>query len=253
MEYFNVAEKRMWYPYVFYETEKRSLYTFCPNCGYEEELKLDKEHSVKWYKEFYSPSCGCFLSARPVYKRSRYNYKNLNVSRDFGEFKKNDDGSVSLNVYKVVGSFDSSNYYDVYAFRRFPDVSYELVTVITFLPDGKVKYKTRYYVPMCSHSVSIGEFREVKKWSVIRFSWSLIYESFEELKGTFLEKYIPYVRGFNERLNLSNSEETYDETESALMVLFHEKKCLLSLWKGGFYELVNNLLKENAKIQILRF
>ena len=143
MKYFNVAEKLMWYPYVFYETEKRSLYTFCPNCGYEEELSLDREHTVKWYKEFHSPSCGCFLSSRPIYKKSRYNYKNLNVSRDFGEFEKNDDGSVSLNVYKVVGSFDSSNYYDVYAFRRFPDVSYELVTVITFLPDGKESFRKK--------------------------------------------------------------------------------------------------------------
>lgn len=243
MKYFEIAKERMFYPYVFYEVEKKTMYIYCPNCGAVEEVDITKKNNIDNIKKKYLPRCGCFMASKPTYKNCKYPHKNLNVCRDFAEFKKREDGSVSLLVYKLKAEFGQDNYCCGfgYCFKRYPVISYEIVTVIDFLPGGRMQYKTRYYTPMCSRSLSIGEMRDLNHWTYTKFDFQLIEESFEELKFTYLEEFLPYIYELFETYNLNYSSKYFDDIECGVLATFHSKPYTKKLWKAGFKTLVKQV------------
>jgi hypothetical protein len=240
MNYSQFVKDRFFFDFVFYETSKDRMYTFCPNCGFERQhifkdvVPKGERKKVQWIKEHYSP-CVCFdfKANIPKYLRSDHSYNDLNRTINAGEFVKRTDGSVSFIVYNVKASFGANYYYDSRPFYRIPHFSREGVTVFDFKESKKCKIKTRCYIPMYGRSILIGdEWRACKSWRV-SFQFEVIEESFKELKGTFLEKYIPDIIEFGElvkyRYNLPLSESVI-----LFLIKMTESHAFNKLWRAGF-------------------
>lgn len=243
MKYLSSAKELMFYPYVFYEVEKKTMFIYCPNCGAVEEIEITKGFGISFIKEKYLPKCGCFISTKPIFKNCKYPHNNLNISKDFAEFKKNDDGSISLNVYKLKAEFGQENYNCFgYCFKRYPIISYEIVTIIDFLPGGKMQYKTRYYQPMCCNFLSLGEMRKINHWSYNRFNFLLIDASLESLKFSYLEEFIPLLYDVFNSYNLNYNSYSFDDIDCGLLATFHSKPYTKKIWQSGF----KTLFKETA-------
>ncbi len=126
MKYEKIAEKRHFFDFVFYETEKDKMFIYCPNCGTTHEVDMRlvvpryEKQKVAWMKKNYYP-CICFdMRKVPKYCRSDREYSRLGTEADVGEFHKNEDGSVSINIYRQTTNFSASNYDSERPFTRYP-------------------------------------------------------------------------------------------------------------------------------------
>lgn len=247
MKYAANAENRHFYDFVFYETDKKNMYIYCPNCGQELQTEITDQHSVSWIKEFYIP-CECFAyrGKSPKYKQSRYEHRNLNRVVSVGEFENRGNGDAALCVYWHKAEFTSSNYDAFgYAFKRYPIYSENKVIEIVYKNDGTVSMKTSLYIPMMSTSVSSGGWRDVKRWRYSVFNFGIIEESLEELRGTCLERFIPDIPRFVEALSDKfNVECAWEEPIAAFLIQMHTSYAVRKLWKAGYMRIVVNKIFE---------
>ncbi len=243
MKYASEAESRHFFDFVFYETDKKNMYIYCPNCRREYETEISRQNPVSRIKEQHKP-CECFSyrGVQPKYNQSRYEYRNLNRVISVGEFENRGNGDAALCVYWYKADFSASNYDAFgYVFKRHPVFSEEKVIEILYKRDGTVSMKTSLYIPMSAHSVSSGRWRDVKRWRYSCFSFDIIEESFSELKGTCLERFLSDIPRFLEKeSDIFNIERAASETVAAFLIQMHTAFAVRKLWKAGYERLVTN-------------
>lgn len=243
MKYTNEAEQKLFYNFVFYETDKGAMHVFCPNCLREYEAAITKNHSVAWLKKNYKP-CECFSwrGTQPSFKHARHEYGGLNRVVSVAEFENRGNGEAALCVYWFSASFSAENYDAFgYAFKRYPVYDEKKVIEFVFRNDGTAFIKTRLYIPMCAQSVAVGEWRVAKRWHYSTFMFDIIPESIEELKGTCIERYVPEIERFLcKESEFFNVECVENETVAAWLLLLHTSAVSRKLWKAGYERLVFN-------------
>ena len=244
MKYANEAEQKFFYDFVFYETDKKAMHAYCPNCLQEYETKITATRNVAWLKRNYRP-CECFAyrGKQPEFKHSRYAYAGLNRVVSVGEFENRGNGDAALCAYWYKASFGADNYDAFgYAFKRRPVFDEEKVIEILFKSDGSVAMKTCLHTAMCSRGASSGtNWREVKNWQFLTFEFDIIPESVRELKGTCVERYVPDIERFlRKESEITNTECAENETVAAFLIQMHTSEALKRLWKVGYDRLVVN-------------
>lgn len=256
MKYFKIAEGYHFFDFVFYETEKDKMFIYCPNCDtiHEVDMKLTvprcEKQKVAWMKNHYSP-CGCFdMRKVPKYCRSDRNYSRLGTEVDVAEFHKNDDGSVSVHAYRQTTNFAASQYGCQRPFKRYPTFNEDKTIVFDFREGEKTKIETCLYTPMWTSRISVGyRWTNVKNWrSTLVFD--LLEQSLEELKGTYLEKYVADIYKFQEALSdFVNMENVAmgDYTVQFLRLLC-ENEAFRKIWKAGYKILAINKVFESIMI-----
>lgn len=243
MIYGNIAENMHFYDFVFYEVENRKMYIYCPNCGRQYEVSVTKDRNVTWLKNNYIPDdCFAYRGIQPKYKRSNVAYESLNNKVTIGEFQRYGK-DIEFNVYWHTANFGLSNYCGI-AFRRHPIFSYEKVINIKFDSTGNVKLNTCLIKNM-NYSLSMSYWRERKKWNTEIFDFGVIEESFEQLKGTYLEQYIKDAFEFMEYIQeIENFDISINDYIIAFMVCVVKYPALIKLWRGGYKRLVLNKVLE---------
>lgn len=256
MKYWKIAEDRHFYDFVFYETENDKMFIYCPNCASVHEVNMKQvvpryeKQKVAWMKKNYSP-CTCFdMRSVPKYCRSDREYSRLGTEIDIGEFCKNADGSVSVNVFRQTTNFAASNYECGRPFKRNPIFNLERTIDFTFREGEKTKIETCLFRPMCSSRISVGYgWSSVKNWrSTLVFN--LIEQSLDELKGTYLEKYIPEIYKFQEALSdfINIDEVPMGDYTVQFLKLLCENAAFRKVWKAGYKTLAINKVFESIMI-----
>lgn len=247
MIYQNLVEQDFFFDFVFYEVEKKTMYIYCPNCGSTHEVSV--ENSVKWMKKNHVP-CSCFDFRSPAkYCHAGRGWENLNRSRTVAEFSRFGN-EVYLNGYIVTARFGASNYNSDVQFDdsgnillRHPIFDEEKVFSAKFLPNGKTEITSRLYKFMSS--ISIGDFRKKKKLKSL-YGYELIEESFEQLKMTFAEKYVPKMKRFADAVEYEFNVP-YDHNELTPIFLSYMIKNIAfeKLFDAGYTGLcVNRVLND---------
>lgn len=199
MIYQNLVEQDFFFDFVFYEVEKKTMYIYCPNCRRTHEVPVKK--SVTYMKKNHVP-CSCFDFRFPAkYCHAGYSWENLNRSRTVAEFSKFGN-EVYLNGYIVTARFGASNYNSDVQFDdggnillRHPIFDEENVFSVKFLSNGKTEITSRLYKFL--GSICIEDYRKKKKLKNL-YGYELIEESFEQLKMTWAEKYVPKMEKFKD-------------------------------------------------------
>lgn len=240
MKYLKEMQESLFYDFVFYETDKKFMYIYCPNCGSEHKIAITKTLKVKDIKETIIP-CNCF-SKKPKYLNSIYEYKKLNRVKHIGEFS-NYNGIAVFTVYKILAEFGSEHYCCYRPFKRYPVYSEKPILKFTFM-NNKVKMEGCLHEFMLS--ISYGEWRSYTRWSSCLFDCSVVNESLQELKGTELEQYKGaieiYKEIFEERANVGETE--YNELIIAWLKEIYSNNAAKRLWKAGYYNLVADRVAE---------
>lgn len=253
MKYFAVAEQRHFFPFVFYETDKKSMYVYCPNCRSEHTIDIKEtvprfeKEKVKWIKENHSP-CSCFMNRRqPLYLHDRGEHSDARTEYDVGEFQKNLDGSVSFIVYRQTASFAASQYPYSFGnpFYRNPVFDEDRTIEFRFQEGQKTKVKTCLYYPFMGRRICVGdEWHDAKSWHQT-FVFDMIEDSVNELKGTFLEQYVADMQLFTEKLSaVVNIEQYMCDVNIMFLMLMSENAAAKKLWRAGYYQLVINKVFE---------
>lgn len=257
MNYSATAQGYHFFNFVFYETEKDTMYIYCPNCDavHELDMKLSvpkyEKKKVNWIKENWSP-CLCFdMRSVPKYCRSDREYSRVGTELDVGEFCKNEDGSVSVNVYRQKTNFAKSNYPDAYKpFKRHPIFEEEKTIVFDFREGAKTKIKTCLYTQICTNRIAVGyRWESAKNWRR-SFVFTLVEQSLKELEGTYLEKYIPEIYKFQSALSdfLNMEEVPMGDYTVQFLRLLCENEAFRRVWKAGYTTLAINKVFESIMI-----
>ncbi len=247
MKYFNEVREYFFYNIAFYETTRRTMFIYCPNCGQVEELDIKKYGSVAEVKKKHIPSCQCYAGV-PKYKHAMYEHSNLKYSFDWAEFVKDEArNEVHLISYRHTASFAASEYdwhgidycdESHYILKRYPIIDSEKTIDITFCADGSIHYESALYVPMCTYRIKVGDMRQRKQWSSL-FAFDLAEGSFAELKGTWLEQYVPILRNMHEMLcEVINLNIAYNEFTIRLLTMLIKFPSVKKLWSAGYKRLI---------------
>ena len=241
MMYEQVAQSMHFYDFVFYEVANKTMYVFCPNCGQVHEIELTKHRKVKDIKENVSP-CSCFdYCSQPKFYRSCDALNGLNRTKTVGIFR-NDNGEAVLDVYQHTANFGIDNYFcngndDFgYPLVRYPVFTDKHVIEMRFKTDGKMYYKTRLYIPMYSHRISVGEWwQESKSWRST-FFFDIIEESLENLKGTNLEQWLQYIPRMVKAIEQTKNVEyrQMDDWIAGFFMRLHTSQAFRKLFNAGF-------------------
>lgn len=256
MNYSAVAQGLHFFDFVFYETEKNKMFVYCPNCEatHEVDMKLAVPHhekqKVNWIKKNWSP-CLCFdMRHVPKYCRSDREYSRIGTEIDIGEFCKNEDGSVSVNVYRQETNFAASNYDCYKPLRRYPILEEKKTIEFNFRDGEKTKIETCLYIPMCTSRIAVGyNWKSVKNWRKT-FVFDLVEQSLNELKGTYLEKYIPEMYKFQQALSdfLNIEGVGMGDYTVQFLRLLCENEAFRRVWKAGYTTLAINKVFESIMI-----
>ena len=247
MKYLSEAQSHFFYNVAFYETAKGTMYIYCPNCGRLEEVDIKEYGSVAEVKKKHIPSCQCYAGV-PKYKHAMYEHSNLKYSFDWAEFVKDEArNEVHLISYRHTASFAASEYdwhgidycdESHYILKRYPIIDSEKTIDITFCADGSIRYESALYVPMCTYRIKVGDMRQRKQWSLL-FAFDLAEGSFAELKGTWLEQYVPILRNMHEMLcEVINLNIAYNEFTIMLLTMLVKFPSVKKLWSAGYRRLV---------------
>lgn len=150
MKYFDNDDIRI--PFGFYLKEGRKVYTYCSNCGAENEFTLKPNEKIKEFvkKHYY---CSCCNEDYKLYNaKLSNNYTGAGTFK--AEFAKTEKG-FDINIYFISYNFGEKNYdifpdflYDDYSYclRRHP-IFDEYVSVKFVFEEGKkVKYFADEYL-----------------------------------------------------------------------------------------------------------
>lgn len=244
MKYFNEVREYFFYNIAFYETTRRTMYIYCPNCGQVEELDIKKYGSVAAAKKEHSPSCGCYGPSVPKYLHAKNEYNELSYSFDWAEFVKDEvRNEVHLVSYRHTASFAAYNYdcgndEGGYTLKRYPVISSQKTIDITFRQDGGTEYESALYKPMCTNKIKVGDMCPKKSWSTF-FMFDLAEGSFVELKDTWLEQYVPVLKDMHEELcNKANRQMAYNEFTIRLLTMLVKFPSVKKLWSAGYKRLI---------------
>lgn len=248
MNYEKIVEQDFFFDFVFYEVEKKTMYIYCPNCRRTHEVPV--EHSVTYMKKNYVP-CSCFYFRSPAkYCHAGRAWENLNRSRTVAEFSKFGN-EVYLNGYIVTARFGRSNYDAVCKYSedsgnilfRHPVFDAENVFSVKFLQNGKTEIKSRLHKFM--YNIGIGDFRKKKKLKTL-YGYDLIEESFEQLKMTWAEKYVPKMQKFAAAVEYAfNLPYEHNELTPIFLSYMIKNKAFEKLFDAGYTGLcVNRVLDE---------
>lgn len=239
MKYAKEAKEAFFFDFVFYEVENKTMYVYCPNCGCEHEIDLKKK-SVQDIKKLHKP-CSCFDKV-PHYYHTRHNLNGLNRSKFVAEFARWGD-DVEIKVYSITVKFGAENYNtEGYAFRRYPVFDWKCVSRFTFMENGKVDISTNMAKWMGNYSIQTYS-RKTQNWAIAMADASIIRESTEELKGTFMERWIPELYKINDAYCAKTNLEWNDVWDAfvvGVLIDLHHNEAYRRMWKAGFTSLCLN-------------
>lgn len=244
MKYAKVVEDSIDYDFVFYEVKKRQMHVFCPNCGRESVHPI--QHSVKYTKENVMP-CDCFelYPMHPKFCHAGKPWNKLNRVRTAAEFAV-EDGKLVLNGYDVVAHFGEDYYPRDFGnvFYRFPVYEHRPIFRVEFLQNGKLNIRSCITVGMWG-CIGRGNWYSTQKLSALKH-FDLIEESFDELKNTEYETYLPQMKKYKEALsNEINVQAEHSEFTIAFLQRIRHNVSFQKLWNAGYEKLcVNRTLRD---------